>query len=339
MSPRGDASPALPVRPVFFKLGAMVRLRTAILGGAAGLMVAGSIALAMSERAGPHAPAPPPSPSALPAAPPGPTPRLDDGATSRPTAVSAPEPRQEFLGVVLARTTADVAPRFTGRLRDVRVRLGDRVTAGAPLAELDLPSVQFELRMAEANFQAARVDRERASVELAETEERLKRRQDLSAEALISSEDLSAARYQQKLAASRARATEAQLSERRAEVERLRKDRSDLVITAPFDGVIAARYADPGSNVSPSTPILRLISADDLFVRFAVPEGRTAGLEAGVTVLVRVGEQRAEHRATIDKVAPEVDAASRMVFIEARLERSGAAGHLLAGEIARVSLE
>lgn len=301
----------------------MLKHRTAGLGGGALLLVAGSLALALNRQV--DAPA---------------RPRAEGSsaeAAAPPRALAAP--RQEMLGVVLARTTADIAPRFTGRLRDVRVRLGDRVTAGSPLAELDLPSVQFELRMAEATLQAARVDGERASVELAETEERLKRRQALSAEALVSSEDLSAARYQQKLASARAKALEAQLAERRAQVDQLRKDRSDLVIVAPFDGIIAARYADPGSNVSPSTPILRLISADELFVRFAVPEDKTSGVKAGTPVVVRVGEQHLERRAIVDKVAPEVDAASRMVFVEARLEKAETAGQTLAGELARVSLD
>jgi RND family efflux transporter MFP subunit len=300
----------------------MVQLRTASLGGGALLLIAGSLALAMNRQTDP--PARPPA---------------EASAQSIPPTPSPPTSKQEFLGVVLARMTADIAPRFTGRLRDVRVRLGDRVTAGSPLAELDLPSVRYELRMAEATFQAATVDKDRASVELAETEERLKRRQALSAESIISSEDLSAARYQQKLAASRAKALEAQMAERRAQVERLRKDQSDLLIVAPFDGVIAARYADPGSNVTPSTPILRLISADDLFVRFAVPEGKTTGLQIGAPVIVRAGEQGTARRAIIDKVAPEVDAASRMIFVEARLEMAEAAGHALAGELARVSLD
>lgn len=300
----------------------MVELRTASLGAAALLLIAGSIALAMNRQAAPPtAPAP------------------DASAQSAAPAPASAEPRQEFLGVVLARTTADISPRFAGRLRDVHVRLGDRVTAGTPLAELDLPSLQYDLRMAEATFQAAGVDEERASVELAESEERLKRRQSLSAEALVSTEDLASAKYQQRLAAARARATRAQVAERRAQVERLRKDRSDLVIVAPFDGVIAARYADPGINVTPATPIVRLISADDLFVRFAVPEGRTAGLQSGMAVLVRVGEQRIEHRATIDKVAPEVDAASRMVFVEARLEKAEPGAPVQAGEIARVTVD
>jgi hypothetical protein len=54
-------------------------------------------------------------------------------------------------------------------------------------------------------------------------------------------------------------------------------------------------------------------------------------------VVVRTGEGRAEVRGIVDKVSPEVDAASRMVFVEARLEKTETKARVLAGEIVRVA--
>jgi RND family efflux transporter MFP subunit len=302
----------------------MTPLRTASIGAIALLSIAGSFAFAMSRQAG------------LPA-----SPDVTHAAEAPPAAsVFAPTvPEEDFLGIVLARTTADIAPRFDGRLLDVHVRLGDRVAAGAPIATLDVPSLKFDLRVAEANLQAAGAEQKRTSVELAESEERLKRRKALSAEALVTGEDLSATDYQQKLAQARMQATHAQLAERRAQVDKLRQDNADTVIRAPFAGIIAARYADPGSNVSPSAPIVRLISADDLFVRFAVPEDRAAHVQIGNKVTVRIGERRSELPGTIEKVAPEVDAASRMVFVEAQLEKVDPKTQVLSGGLTRVSID
>lgn len=204
---------------------------------------------------------------------------------------------------------------------------------------MDVPTLPFDLRVAEASYQTSSVDRERAAMELAESKERLERRKALLAEGLVSSEDLSAANYQNKIASAKEQATRAQVSERRAQVDKLRKDNSDMVIRAPFDGVIAARYANPGATVSSSSPIVRLISADDLFVRFAVPESQAASFHLGTNVVAHIGERRIPLQATIEKVAPEVDAASRMVFIEAQLPKPNADVQVLSGELARVSIE
>jgi multidrug efflux pump subunit AcrA (membrane-fusion protein) len=226
----------------------MIQPRTAIVGGLALLSLAGSIALASgrgAERAKEL------SSPALP-------PHASHPAEAGPIPSAA---AHRFLGVILARSSVDVAARFEGRLRAVHVRLGDSVPSGGTIASLDVPSLRYDLDMAEATVKTALVEQERAVVELAEAEERFARRKSLSAEALASGEDLSTARYQHKLAETRLSAVRAQLAEKRSQVEKLRQSNADAEIRAPFDGIVAARYVDPGANVTPATPIVRLISA------------------------------------------------------------------------------
>jgi multidrug efflux pump subunit AcrA (membrane-fusion protein) len=174
-------------------------------------------------------------------------------------------------------------------------------------------------------------------VELAEAEERLARQQSLSAEALTSGEDLAAARYQAKLARVRVEATAAQVRQQRARAEKIRQVNAEAEIRAPFEGIIALRYIDPGARMRQSEPIVRLIAADERFVRFAVPEERAAEVVVGLPVRISAG--RLELAGRVEKIAPEVDAASRMVLVEAGLDISaGALNAVLSGEIARVWL-
>lgn len=257
-------------------------------------------------------------------------------ASAEPAAV---EPQGEFLGVVLTRGTAELAPRLQGRLREVFVRLGDHVAAGAPIAEVEVPSLTFDLRQAEAGLQGAVVEQQRATVELAEADEKWSRRRTLFAEGLSTKEELAAADYQRRRAAAQVEAVKAQIAEQQAKVARLRQDNADRVVRAPFDGVISSRYVDPGANVTPSTPIVRLIHPSGLFTRFAVPEQRLDALAVGRPLRVWVGASRTELRGTIEKVAPEVDTASRMIVVEALLATSTAAPMMLVGEIARVSVD
>jgi RND family efflux transporter MFP subunit len=256
-------------------------------------------------------------------------------------AVGAPgrAAEQSYLGVILARLATDVSPRFDGRLLAVHVRLGDRVAAGAPIATLDVPTVRFGVPAAEAALAAATVEHDKAAAELADAKERLERREQLAAGSLLSPEELSIARHQHAIARASVEAARAQLAERRTQLEKALRDAEDAVIRAPFAGVIATRYADPGSNVSPSTRIVRLIGGGDMLARFAVPENRAAKLEVGRNVVVRVGERGAAMRGQVEKVAPEVDAASRMIIVEAALESDEAGPRVISGELARVHFE
>jgi RND family efflux transporter MFP subunit len=253
---------------------------------------------------------------------------------------AAPAHTDELLGVVLARASASIAPRFEGRLQDVLVRMGDRVEAGSVIAVLDVPTLRHDLRSAEASLATVEVEQALSSVEQSEAEERLSRNQAMFRAGVASGEELATARYQQQLTAARGAQARARLAERKTAVERLRKDNEDSLVRAPFDGIVAARYIDPGAIVGSSTPIVRIISARDFIVRFAVPEAQISRVAVGRRVRVRLGLREAILRGAIDKVAPEIDAASRMMFVEAQLpEGAAVAAAALSGEIARVSIE
>lgn len=247
----------------------------------------------------------------------------------------------ELLGVVLARESVDVAAQLDGRLTSVRVRLGDRVRKGQLLATLDARALRSERAVALAALQAAHVDEERAAIELEQSRARLDRMRPLAEEGTpaISGDELERASYQEKLAASRLRAARAQAAERRAQAHSASTRHAEAEIRAPFDGVVAARYVDPGARIASGTPIVRVLGEGELRVRFAVPAERQAELAIGGAVRVRVPELAAELPGALEKLAPEVDAASRMIIAEARIDvPEPLRGQVLAGRSARVAL-
>jgi multidrug resistance efflux pump len=64
---------------------------------------------------------------------------------------------------------------------------------------------------------------------------------------------------------------------------------------------------------------VRLISAGDLLVRAAVPPEEARRLKVGDPVAIDVRAQGFRLAGTLQRIAPEVDAASQMVLIEVRL--------------------
>ncbi|MCU1277789.1 MAG: secretion protein HlyD family protein, partial [bacterium] len=226
-----------------------------------------------------------------------------------------------FIGVIVAHESVDIVPRASGRIREILVRLGDRVSRDTVVARLDAAAARQELRMAEASLRAAEAEVDKATVEASQAHERAQRRSPEAANGdhLFSQEEVSDARYQEKLAGPRVMTARAAVAEKAARVKQLKGVLTDLDLRAPFDGTVSVRYVDAGAVVGPTTPILRIINPDDLWVRFAIPGDRAAGIAAGQKLRVAV-ETMTDVSAVVEKLAPEVDAASRMIIGEAKLK-------------------
>lgn len=69
-------------------------------------------------------------------------------------------------------------------------------------------------------------------------------------------------------------AARAQLNEADSEVE-------DLEVTAPFDGIVVTRSAEPGQVIAPGQPLLTLVDPSQLYLRGYVPEAYIGHVQVG----------------------------------------------------------
>jgi RND family efflux transporter MFP subunit len=235
---------------------------------------------------------------------------------ARPAQAAAPV-HAGWIGVVVTRESVDVKADSQGRLQSMRVSIGDRVRKGDPIATLDTSLAAQDLEMARSVLQGSQAEERRASAELAEAQARNERRQ--KNPDFFSKEDLAQAALQAKTAQSAYEVARSRAAEQAARVRQLETSLSHNEIRAPFDGRVAARFADPGAVVGPGSPLVRLISAGDLLVRAAVPPEEARRLKVGDPVAVTVRAQGFQVPGTIQRLAPEVDAASQMVLIEVQL--------------------
>ncbi len=72
----------------------------------------------------------------------------------------------------------------------------------------------------------------------------------------------------------------------RAQLREANANRSDLEITAPFDGTVATRSAEPGEVVSAGTPILTIVDLKSVYLRAFVPESQIGRVRVGQTARV-----------------------------------------------------
>lgn len=276
-----------------------------------------------------------PSKTAAAAEPPPPTP------VPMQAAPSAPAPEEEtYPGVLLAPAAVDLAATVEGRLSEVAVSAGDQVSAGVVVAKLDDKAARQALAVAKAGLGAAAADAQQARIEHALAKDRASRRGGVvqvgdETMPIVSPEEQKAAELGAQAARARAASAGSGAAERAARVQALAVLLEETQLRAPFDGVVAARYADPGTYVRAGQPVVRIISSAELRVRFAVPEEHATRIRAGLTY-VAVLDGR-EIRATVSAIAPEVEPASRTIFVDGTA--SGIAGGeaaALAGRVVRV---
>jgi len=256
---------------------------------------------------------------------------------AKPAPAQAMEPeRKGWLGVVVARESVDVTADSPGRLQAVYVSIGDRVRKGDRIASLDTRIAAQDLEMARSSLQGDEADERRAADELAEAQARNDRRQ--KNPDFFSKEDLGDAALKAKTAAAALEVARSRTAEQKGKIRQLETSLGRNEIRAPFDGRVAERFADAGALVGPGTPVVRLISAGDLMVRAAVPPEEAHHLNPGNPVTATVRTLGLAVPGTIQRIAPEVDAASQMVLIEVRLELTPASeSRLQTGQVVDVA--
>jgi membrane fusion protein, multidrug efflux system len=165
---------------------------------------------------------------------------------------------------------AQVAADTEGKVTEAPVERGSLVKAGDILAKVDERTAEISLREAEASVALAR-----ARLALARNE--AERNAPLVETKAIADADF------RKLEADQA-AREAELAIAVAQCDLARKTLADSVIRAPFAGLVAERYVQPGEYVSANTRIARVVEVTRLRLVLNVPETAVGRVREGQSV-------------------------------------------------------
>ncbi len=245
-----------------------------------------------------------------------------------------------FLGVLVARLEADLQPHIEGRLREIHVRIGDKVEAGAIVAELDERPIRQELARAQAELDEARATMAEATTRLSIAQENLEQRKELARQEIVPLEQVREAEQQKELAQAGFDKAHAKVKQQDTKVEQLEDKLAHSRIVAPFAGTVAERYGNPGMMVEPGTVVARVIGSQGLWARFAVPVGNARGLSVGANVRVTVRDLDLTIIGSITQIASQIDPASGMIICEAVVDAPPQwDGPPLPGQVVRITLE
>jgi HlyD family secretion protein len=75
--------------------------------------------------------------------------------------------------------------------------------------------------------------------------------------------------------------TAADAQHARAALQEAKANRNDLMVTAPFDGTVVTRTAEPGEVLTAGTPIVTLLDLHKVYLRGYIPEGQIGRVKVG----------------------------------------------------------
>lgn len=204
------------------------------------------------------------------------------------------------IGAVEARYTHRVGPTTAGRVRSLLVDVGDSVVAGQALAEIDPIDLDERITAQQgAEGRAAAMERTaQAQLADADARARLARTQAGRAEQLLDGGWISKAavdtrRQELQVAeagAAAARANLAAASQDRgragAESAALVRQRSNLRLVAPADGLVVRRVAEPGTTVVAGQAVVEIIDPANLWINTRFDQTQSTGLAPGLRAQV-----------------------------------------------------
>ena len=195
----------------------------------------------------------------------------------------------------LEATEVQIASKTPGRLAEVLVDEGDKVTKGQLLARMDTRTLEAQRNQAEAEVLRARenLNAAQANVQLRQSElllaqQELGRSQSLFKHGFVSAQAIDQLQSRMgtgnaAVTAARAQvsAVSAAIGAAQAQVAQLTSEIDDSSLRAPIDGVIQLRMAEPGEVLGAGGRVLLLIDPNDQYMNLYLSASVAGRLAVG----------------------------------------------------------
>lgn len=167
----------------------------------------------------------------------------------------------------------------------------------------------------------------RAQLSQAITKQKLASENERRAKLLLQKEAISQEEYD--IASAEFRSLKAQTQLIQAQIAK-------TTIRAPFSGKIGLRNISPGTYVTPTTLITKLVSSGQVKISFSIPEKYASEIENNATITFTIPNNPQKFTAKIYAIEPEIETATRTLKIRAIADNPN--GKLLPGTFATIDL-
>jgi HlyD family secretion protein len=197
-------------------------------------------------------------------------------------------------GTIKARRRAQISPEVGGRAIAIPHREGEMVKAGDILLRLDDRVLQAQLGVARRELQASEAQRRQTCSGAERSRRELARQRKLAAEGIISTDALDAIASSVQAADAGCSAAQAGIEHSRATIELTQRQDSQMVIHAPFAGIVAKISVELGEFTTPSPPglpippVIDLIDPASIYVSAPMDEADSARIQPGQPARITV---------------------------------------------------
>ncbi|KVV48149.1 hemolysin secretion protein D [Burkholderia territorii] len=255
--------------------------------------------------------------------------------TGRPTvdttAVTSAYPYQNdtllnATGYVVPQRKAAVASKGQGRVEWLGVLEGTRVKKDDIIARLESRDVQASLAQARAQVQVSRANLGVAQAELKDAEIALRRTAALAPKGAVPAAQLDIDTARVNKARASVNSDEAAIASAEANAQAAQVAVDQTVIRAPFDGIVLAKHANVGDNITPFSSasdskgaVVTIADMDTLEVEADVAESNIAKIRTEQPCEIQLDalpDMRFAGR--VSRIVPTVDRSKATVLVKVR---------------------
>ena len=194
-------------------------------------------------------------------------------------------------GTVRALEQTKIYPRVTGYVRRWLVDLGDKVTAGQLLAEIDTPELDAQLSQARAQLAQAQAAVKQVMAQRDYSTSNTRRYESLADQKLVSKSQVEQTQAQASTDEASVASAQSNVAAQQANVRRLIETQAFSRVVAPFAGTITSRNIERGDLVTEAKTVelYTVVATDPIRVLVDVPQTVAASVRAGAeaTLVVR----------------------------------------------------
>ena len=286
-----------------------------------------------------------------------------------PKAIQAEPVRQDsvkravdVVGTLAAVDEVTISSEADGKVAKILADLGDRVSTGQLLVQLDNEKQQYTYAQQQAALARTLAqygapdsehlpeledtpDARRANADLVQATQAHDRASELFKRTLISQQALDDAKaaLQSKRAIynsaiQNAKNLRASIQASEATMKLAARQLRDTEIRAPFDGFVQKRFVNMGELVKTQMPVMAIVQLDPLKVTAEIPETMAPWINAGQAVDLKVDAyQDRTFTGKVSRISPAVNTATRAFPFEALVPNKDAV--LKPGTFTRVHIE
>lgn len=190
----------------------------------------------------------------------------------------------------------DVGAQVSGQLKSLKVKLGDKVSQGQWLAEIDPLVLRNTLRQAEVDEDKLQAERRSTLAQLKQARRVYERYRELQADESVSRQDFENAESEYEVQQAAVRSLDAQIQSARVEIDTAKVNLGYTRINAPITGHVVGIVTQEGQTVIANqlAPVLlKLADLDTMTVKAQVSEADVIHISPGQEVYFTIlGEDK-----------------------------------------------